>query len=129
MMERMRAKMTEGTGVIGCAVSLWMLAREQQAWSEATFGSDRERGPRGALKHLEKEARESQEAIGTPDIRMELADCFLLLLDASRRAGIDLEDLISAAREKHKINRKRTWNTPVDDEPIEHVRSDDDDTE
>jgi hypothetical protein len=126
MIERMRAKMTEGTGIIGCAVSLWMLARKQQVWSEATFGSDQERGPLGVLKHLEKEAREAQQAVGTPEIRMELADCFLLLLDASRRAGMDVDDLIVAAREKHEINRMRAWMKPVDDEPVEHVRSDDD---
>jgi len=101
---------------------LHLLCFKQQKWSEATFGNDMERGPLGALKHLEKEAREAQQAVGTPEIRMELADCFLLIMDASRRAGIDIEDLIDAAREKHAINRMRTWPKPVGDEPVEHVR-------
>ena len=114
--------MSEERGTIGNAVRLWMLANDQRKWSERTFGSDQERGPLGALKHLEKEAREAQQAVGTPEIRMELADCFLLLIDASRRAGVDMEDLIDAAREKHAINRMRKWPKPMDDEPVEHVK-------
>ena len=114
--------MAEERGIIGFGISLWMLARDQREWSEATFGSDQERGPLGALKHLERESREAQQAVGTPEIRMELADCFLLLIDASRRAGVDLEDLIAAARAKHEVNRMRSWMKPVDDEPVEHVR-------
>jgi len=110
-------------GIVSGAVQLWVLEHEQRVWSEATFGSG---GPLGALKHLEKEAREAQDAVGTPEIRMELADCFLLLIDASRRAGVDLRELIAAAREKHLVNRKRTWGTPVDDEPVEHVREESD---
>jgi hypothetical protein len=57
----------------------------QMTWSQATFGSDEVRGPIGALRHLEKEAKEAQDATG--DI-VEYADCLLLLLDASRRGGV-----------------------------------------
>ncbi len=95
------------------------LARDHAAWSQATFGSDLERGPIGPLKHLEKEAREAQ---ANPDDAEEYADCLLLLLDAARRAGIKPLELIRAAQAKLEINRGRQWSLPVSDEPVEHVR-------
>lgn len=95
------------------------LAADQSQWSQATFGTDAERGPLGALRHLEKEARETQEA---PQDSEEYADCFLLILDAARRAGISPLQLIEAAQRKMVINRARTWPKPVDDNPVEHVR-------
>ena len=98
------------------------LVADQATWSQSTFGSDLERGPMGALKHLEKEARECQEAVGTPELREELADCLLLLLDASRRAGVEPTQLVEAAQAKMVKNKARTWNKPMPDEPIEHVR-------
>lgn len=98
---------------------LLALAKDQSDWSQSTFGTDQERGPLGALRHLEKEARETQAAPG--DIE-EYADCFLLILDAARRAGISPLQLIEAAQRKMVINRQRTWPRPVDDQPVEHVR-------
>ena len=95
------------------------LAKEQSAWSQETFGSDAERGPMGALKHLEREAREAQ---ANPTDPMEYADCFLLILDAARRAGIKPMELMKHAQAKMVINKSRTWPRPVDDEPVEHVR-------
>jgi hypothetical protein len=95
------------------------LADDQARWSQATFGTDQDRGPLGALRHLEKEARETQEAPGDSE---EYADCFLLILDAARRAGISPLQLIEAAQRKMVINRGRTWPRPVDDNPVEHVR-------
>lgn len=98
-----------------------MLSAEHWAWSQVTFGTAAERGPIGALKHLEKEAREAQ---AVPTDKVEYADCLLLLLDASRRAGIGPLELVRLARDKHQINRtKRTWPKPAKgDEPTEHVR-------
>jgi len=98
-------------------LDLW----ERQAdWSQRTFGPDTERGPIGPLKHLEKEAREAQ---ANPIDRTEYADCLLLVLDASRRAGIKLGDLITEAIDKQKINMARTWPTPQPDMPVEHVKN------
>lgn len=98
------------------------LVVDQAAWSQTTFGSDAERGPMGALKHLEKEARECQEVVGKPELKTELADCLLLLLDASRRGGIKPMQLVEAAEAKMIINKARTWPKPTSDEPVEHVR-------
>jgi hypothetical protein len=98
------------------------LVSRHSEWSQATFGTDAERGPLGALKHLEKEARECQTAETPDDLREELADCLLLLLDASRRAGFKPMDLVRAAQAKMTKNRSRKWPKPVDGQPCEHVR-------
>jgi Protein of unknown function (DUF550) len=89
------------------------------AWSQTTFGTDAERGPIGALKHLEMEAREAQEK---PGDREEFADCFLLTCDAARRAGMTLDDLLNEAFAKLAKNKLRVWPKPTSDEPSQHVR-------
>jgi hypothetical protein len=91
----------------------------QADWSQATFGTDAERGPIGPLKHLEKEAREAQ---AKPEDEYEMADCLFLVFDAARRSGLTLEKLISTAERKLEINKARTWPKPTDDNPVEHVR-------
>jgi len=100
------------------------LVVDQSKWSQATFGTDADRGPMGALKHLEREALEAQHAldIGPDQTLEELADCLLLLLDATRRAGFKPMALVEAAQEKMKVNKQRTWPKPTSDEPVEHVR-------
>lgn len=91
----------------------------QSTWSQATFGSDSERGPVGALKHLAKEALEAAEA---PTDREEYADCLILVMDAARRAGMTVSMLLHAVDKKQTINRGRTWRKPTKaDEPIEHI--------
>ncbi len=107
-------------GSIGeLGIALADLVENQSQWSQATFGTDIERGPLGALKHLEKEAREAQENSTDP---MEYADCLLLILDASRRAGIKPMQLIEHAQKKMAVNRSRHWPQTAADEPTEHNR-------
>ena len=100
-------------------VELPALWSRQAEWSQATFGTDQERGPIGALKHL---AREAGEAIAKPDDAEEYADCLLLVLDASRRAGLTLDHLVRAAVVKQQANMLRKWPTALSDEPVEHVK-------
>lgn len=95
------------------------LAMRQADWSQRTFGTDADRGPIGAIKHLKQECDELLEA---PDDPAEYADALLLILDASRRAGLTIGQLITAARDKQAINEKREWPTPEDDEPVLHNR-------
>jgi len=114
---------------------------EQAEWSEATFGKTSERGPLGALKHLEKEAKECQieanlliyykveEGITEEDIKtttdnlkVEIADCLFLTLDSARRAGMTLDELLDVAFEKLEVNKKRKWQRLTSDGPVEHVR-------
>lgn len=88
------------------------------SWSQETFGSDIERGPIGALKHLQQEA---QEAIESPYDLMEYADCQILIWDATRRAGFTFDDLYAAVAAKQAINKTRTFPKPTTDEPVHHV--------
>ena len=93
--------------------------RQQAEWSQATFGSDNERGPRGPLLHL---AKEVQETLDNPSDEMEYVDCLFLIVDASRRQGISPEKLIELAFRKLEINKARAWSKPTADEPVEHIR-------
>lgn len=93
---------------------------QQAEWSRATFGSDMERGPAGALKHLAKEVAEAQKS---PDDIMEYVDCLFLTFDASRRAGFSYDELLAAAWRKLEINKARKWSKPTSDEPVEHDRN------
>lgn len=89
-------------------------------WSQATFGTDAERGPAGPLKHLIKEAN---EALAHPTDLEEYADCLFLVFDAARRAGFTFEQLREAVCVKLKVNKARTWPKPTSNEPVEHVRA------
>jgi hypothetical protein len=105
------------------------LIETQSEWSQKTFGADEERGPIGTLKHLAKEANEAYEAFeahGGSDRRYldELADCFILLLDATRRSRVSFPGLVNLAIAKMAINKARAWQTGKNtNEPVEHVRS------
>lgn len=95
------------------------LCSEHSRWSQATFGTDQERGPIGPLKHLAKEAQEAQNSPNDP---LEYADCLLLVLDASRRAGIKPIELMKYALQKLEINKNRKWNVAAgNDEAVEHI--------
>ena len=95
---------------------------EQSIFSQKTFGSDEIKGPIGSLKHLEKEVKEVQEH---PDDLEEYVDCFLLLLDATRRSKNSLLDLLSTAYCKLQKNKKRKW-PPIDknnlDVDVGHIK-------
>lgn len=120
--------------------ALAALAADQSEWSQATFGTDAERGPIGGLKHLRLEADEAidaaerlKEAKEQPqfnlsvaethlELQQEMADCLILLLDASRRAGISPLDLVIAGAAKMVKNRLRTYPRPTSDAPSQHIR-------
>lgn len=92
---------------------------QQGEWSERTFGTSAERGPIGSLRHL---ANEVQEAIADPTDIVEFADCLSLTLDAVRRAGFTLLELLAAAHAKLAVNKLRQWEKPTTDEAVSHVR-------
>jgi len=92
---------------------------EQAAWSQATFGTDAERGPSGPLKHL---AKEVNEAMANPSDVFEFADMLFLVFDSTRRAGFTYDQLLAACFEKLAINKARKWGPRTGDEPVEHVR-------
>jgi hypothetical protein len=86
------------------------------AWSQATFGNDASRGPRGPLLHLQKEVAECLE---DPMDVEEYADCVFLVFDACRRAGFSFNDLRIAINRKLKTNMARRWPSPTSDQPVE----------
>lgn len=99
---------------------------QQAEWSQATFGTDLERGPIGPLKHL---AKEVQEALANINDEMEYVDCFFLTLDAARRKGMTAKRLLDLSFKKLEINKKRKWNKPTSDDPVEHDRTSEDSRE
>lgn len=128
--------MTDDAAKAELGAELVRLADDHGEWSRATFGSDAERGPVGPLRHLAKEAGEAEDAAhlvretaggcgswtARENLRVELADCLLLLLDASRRAGLTPLDLVRAARVKLAVNKARVWPKAAADQPVEHDR-------
>lgn len=92
---------------------------ELSKWSQSTFGKDSDRGPYWSLEHLRKEADEAQV---DPENIEEYADCLFLVLDAARRAGFTLDDLVDAAFDKLDVNRNRKWLEKTGNTLIEHIR-------
>lgn len=120
------------------------LARDQAEWSRKTFGEDHQRGPAGPLKHLAKEATEASGAwmalrnfvesdvpgdatfVGPArkNFESEMADCLLLVLDASRRGGMSPKELIAAADRKLQVVKTRHYPKTADpDAAVEHDRT------
>lgn len=103
------------------------LADDQSEWSQATFGTDAERGPIGAIKHLRLETDEAIESLRANEHRRnndtdeEFADMMLLLLDAARRYGLTPMELLRVSHRKLQVNKSRKWPKPTDAEtPVEH---------
>ena len=94
----------------------------QEEFSVYAFGPSSYRGPRGPLEHLKREAGEAQEK---PNDISEFADCLILVLDATRRAGFSRQALLQAAILKVYQNAQREWpdwRTQPGDAVLEHVR-------
>ena len=93
------------------------LRAQHAAWSQAQFGDVSAVGP---AKHLAKEA---MEVAADPRDPIEHADCWMLLWDMQRRAGISDAQLAEAIREKLAINQARRWPAPKEGEAREHDRA------
>jgi NTP pyrophosphatase (non-canonical NTP hydrolase) len=112
-------------------------------WSNKTFGN----GERtiNITRHLKKEIDEllvaltsyymgvHSNSISSDDgnvllekvhyrVRMELADCFILLMDIAAHAEIDTETILKDSMEKMKINKNRKWGTPDANGVVEHIK-------
>lgn len=92
------------------------LRAEHAEWSQHQFGDVSAIGP---AKHLAKEALEVADA---PSDVIEHADCWMLLWDMQRRAGISDADLAAAISQKLAINKARVWPAPKEGEAREHKR-------
>lgn len=69
---------------------------EQAEWSQKEFGSDQEKGPVGALRHLAKEVGEAIVETDQDRRLVEMADMIFLIFDSHRRAGGTFGDLDAA---------------------------------
>lgn len=83
------------------------LESDMGQWADTTFGSCRI--PDSTIEKLKDEV---DELLFNPYCRMEYADCFMLIVDAYRRAGGNADDLVEACFEKLEINKTREWGEP-----------------
>lgn len=75
------------------------------------------------MDHLESLRRMAIHAVDAP-FSLELkAEALRYLLAANRWTIMDIDDLIDAAFAKLEKNKRRQWQKPTSDEPVEHVRS------
>ena len=82
------------------------------------------------LHHLSREVPELIEELEAFDkgggsvqkVRMEYADCFLLLFGSAGIYGLNAEDIKRIVREKLEINRKRKWGKPDENGVINHIK-------
>ena len=84
--------------------ALAFLQREIGEWADATFGADitAER----PLAHLAEEVAEAQ---ANPRALEEYVDCFMLIIEAARRAGFTTDQLLVAALIKLALNKRGDW--------------------
>ena len=96
----------------------WQILQDQTTYfANDTFGNTSD--PLPPLHHLKEEVDELIEAPG--DIT-EFADCFILLVQAAKRSGFNMNDLYKASREKHRINTQREWGAPDANGVVKHVK-------
>jgi NTP pyrophosphatase (non-canonical NTP hydrolase) len=74
--------------------------------------------------HLEQEVQEVREATETGDtsIRLEIADCLILIAGVADKSGMSYEDVCAAIDEKMEINKKRRWGKPDSNGVVNHIK-------
>lgn len=108
------------------ADKLQALMDDISAWADATFGAERKTV--APLHHLKKEAAEAIEAIERAEPNrstagvLELADCFILVLNACALYGLTASEVIRAANYKLETCKKRKWGEPDENGVVEHIR-------
>jgi hypothetical protein len=91
-------------------------------WSDHQFGSSDQDGDRAGILTLLRLKMELEELLGTPNALEEWADVLMLYLDAARRRGITVQEVLSATWDKLEVNRKRKWGKPDADGVVEHIK-------
>lgn len=88
-------------------------------WQQETFG---QATVTSKLKHLLQEIRELSSAETDPEIRMEFADCFILLFGAAASYGLSYDEICGIIEAKHQININRQWGKPDPDGVVNHLK-------
>ena len=91
-------------------------------WQKETFG---QATPLSKLAHLRQELDELRSDLiqGSPDRRLEYADCFFLLFGSAAADGMSWEDICYAIDEKFTINKNRNWGKPDENGVVNHIKS------
>jgi len=85
-------------------------------FTDNVFGQS---NPVSKLHHLQEEVA---ELIEEPEDTLEWADCMILLIDAAKKAGHDMDDLYGFIQAKMDINKKRKWSAPDENGVVRHVK-------
>ena len=106
-------------------------------WSNETFGYQQRTV--SVVSHLEEEVKELKESVFTYinylenhpynprtieariEVRQELADCLILILDVASKCNTSAEQLIEAVEKKHQINTQRKWGKPKVNGVVNHI--------
>lgn len=98
-------------------------------WQKETFPKSTDVSK---LVHLEEELEELAKAILDEDhavdfekeraVRMEYADCFLLLFGSAACYGLSYEQICKSIDEKVAINKERKWGNPDKNGVVKHVK-------
>jgi len=120
--------------------SLQLIQNDIASWSDKTFGTDKLRHI-GMASHLVEESNELKRALKIIEYNklngysreeiqlrkdaalMELADCFILLLDIARKLGWSVIDILPAIRRKMLINKARKWGKSNSDGSVNHIKN------
>jgi NTP pyrophosphatase (non-canonical NTP hydrolase) len=94
------------------------LADQIFEWAQSAFPNQTEKG---LANHLVKESKELVDGIYVGDYEEELADCFMLVLELSKKFGMTIDQLCFLTFEKLQKNKLRKWKEPDQDGVIEHV--------
>lgn len=94
--------------------------KEITEWQKETFG---EATAKSKVIHLLDEVLELKIDLdnNNPDIRLEYADCILLIYGSAYANGMSYKDICNALDEKMKINKSRNWGEPDENGVVNHI--------
>lgn len=92
------------------------------AWQNKTFGQST---ALAKMMHLKEEIDEVIIDLVdyNPAIRLEFADCMMLLFGAMAACGMTYQDVCKALDEKHQINLNRVWGKPDKNGVVHHIKT------
>lgn len=79
------------------------------------------------LNHLKEEIEEVENEISynfesNESMKLEFADCFILLMGAAAEEGMDYDSIIEAISRKMEINKNREWGVADDKGVVNHLK-------
>lgn len=91
-------------------------------WQKETFGQATSHSKACHLRDEVEELIESLENSNKDNIKMEFADCFILLFGAASCNGMTMEDIQKCIDDKMGINYKRKWGKPDGNGVVKHIK-------